>query len=258
MSPISSISSTSRTDTSALAELFASRYAPQAQLDTLPKPPAQAISKDISQAQNHLDKSGATTPAQATQNTQNVAFGLDTKSTQNPQDSKIPYNSAEKDILPTLKDFTSSTRQDTDYQQNQALELVSQLNKISQIEPNQIDATQTSQSPQSIQSLSRLEDTFTPSNELSAAIKAKSYFQNALIDADSFKSIAQRLHNDGVLSADEMIAVDFLSEKSPNISLKDFDAMIKNDNLSREMRGLIAQLVQKIHLMNYLSGGALA
>ncbi|MGX2972501.1 hypothetical protein [Helicobacter sp. T3_23-1059] len=252
MSPISSIFSTSRTDTSALAELFASRYAPQAQPKTLPNPPAQAISKDISQAQNHLDKSGATTPAQSTQNAQNVQFGLDTKSSQNQQDSKIPYTSAEKDILPTLKDFTSSVKQDTDYQQNQALELVSQINKISQIEPNQI------QSPQSIQSLERLEDTFTPSNELSAAMRAKSYFQNALIDADSFKSMAQRLHNDGVLSADEMIAVDFLSEKSPNISLKDFDAMIKNDNLSREMRGLIAQLVQKIHLMNYLSGGALA
>lgn len=243
MSQISSISSTSRTDTSALAELFASRYAPQAQVDPLPQPPAQAISKDISQAQNHLENSGATSPnstqnAQSTQNT----------TTQAKEDTKIPLNSAEKDSLPTLKDFTSSV------EQNPALDFVKQINQISQIEPNQA----TYEAPQGVQSISRLEDTLTLSDELSAAMRAKSYFKNALIDVDSFKAMAQQLHNDGVINRDEMIAVDFLSEKSPNISLKDFDTMIKNDNLSREMRGLIAQLVQKIHLMNYLSGGVLA
>ena len=245
---MSSISSTSRTDTSALAELFASRYAPQSA--TLPQTPAQNITQDISQAQNHLDTSGATTPARdsAKANTQQSP-----QTTQDKTDSKIPYNSAEKDTLPTLQDFIH----DPANEQNSALNLVSQINQISNID--QVSDTKSStQAPQGIQSISRLEDTFTPSDELSAAMRAKSYFKNALIDADSFKAMARQLHNDGVINRDEMMMVDFLSEKSPNISLKDFDSMIKNDNLSREMRGLIAQLVQKIHLMNYLSGGALA
>lgn len=246
MSPISSISSTSRTDTSALAELFASRYAPQSA--TLPQTPAQNITQDISQAQNHLDTSGATTPARdSTKTPQAPQTTQDSKT-----DSKVPYNSAEKDTLPTLKDFIH----DPANEQNSALNLVSQINQISNI--NQVsDAQNTAQAQQGVQSISRLEDTFTPSDELSAAMRAKSYFKNALIDADSFKAMARQLHNDGVINRDEMMMADFLSEKSPNISLKDFDSMIKNDNLSREMRGLIAQLVQKIHLMNYLSGGAL-
>lgn len=106
--------------------------------------------------------------------------------------------------------------------------------------------------------VSKIEDTFTPSRELSAAINARAYVKNGLADADSFRSMARQLQNDGVLNRDDMMAVDFLSSKSPNISLKDFDAMIKNDSLSREMRGLIAQLVQKLHMVNYISGGLMS
>lgn len=104
-------------------------------------------------------------------------------------------------------------------------------------------------------SLSRIQDVFTPSKELSAAMNAKSYVQDGFADVDKFKSMAKQLQSDGVLNHDDMMAVDFLSAKSPNISFKDFDAMIRNDNLSREMRTLIAQLVQKLHMVNYVSGG---
>lgn len=107
-------------------------------------------------------------------------------------------------------------------------------------------------------SLHKIEDTFTPSKELSAAMNAKSYVKNGLADVDSFKLMARQLQADGVLNRDDMMAVDFLSAKSPNISLQDFDAMIKNDNLSREMRGLISQLVQKLHMVNYISGGLMS
>lgn len=107
-------------------------------------------------------------------------------------------------------------------------------------------------------SLSRIEDAFTPSKELSAALNAKAYVKNGLSSVDAFKSMANQLQIDGVLNRDDMMAVDFLSAKSPNITLKDFDAMIKNDNLSREMRSLIAQLVQKLHMVDYLSGGLMS
>lgn len=107
-------------------------------------------------------------------------------------------------------------------------------------------------------SLHKIKDTFTPSKELSAAMNAKSYVKHGLADVDSFKLMARQLQADGVLNRDDMMAVDFLSAKSPNISLQDFDAMIKNDNLSREMRGLISQLVQKLHMVNYISGGLMS
>ncbi len=106
-------------------------------------------------------------------------------------------------------------------------------------------------------SLSRIEDTFTPSDELSAAMNAKSYVINGLADINSFRAMANQLQTDGILNRDDMMAVDFLATKSPNISLKDFDSVIRNENLSQEMRGLISQLVQKLHMMNYLSGGAM-
>lgn len=104
-------------------------------------------------------------------------------------------------------------------------------------------------------SLHKIQDTFTPSKELSAAMNAKAYVKNGLADVESFKSMAKQLQADGVLNRDDMMAVDFLSAKAPHISFQDFDAMIKNDNLSREMRSLISQLVQKLHMVNYISGG---
>lgn len=107
-------------------------------------------------------------------------------------------------------------------------------------------------------SLHRIQDTFTPSKELSAAMNAKAYVKNGLADVDSFKSMAKQLQADGVLNRDDMMAVDFLSAKAPHISFQDFDAMIKNDNLSREMRSLISQLVQKLHMVNYISGGLMS
>lgn len=121
-----------------------------------------------------------------------------------------------------------------------------------------IDSSDKSDYKDPYDSLHRIQDTFTPSKELSAAMNAKAYVKNGLADVDSFKSMAKQLQADGVLNRDDMMAVDFLSAKAPHISFQDFDAMIKNDNLSREMRSLISQLVQKLHMVNYISGGLMS
>lgn len=123
---------------------------------------------------------------------------------------------------------------------------------------DEIDSSDKSDYKDPYDSLHRIQDTFTPSKELSAAMNAKAYVKNGLADVDSFKSMAKKLQADGVLNRDDMMAVDFLSAKAPHISLQDFDAMIKNDNLSREMRSLISQLVQKLHMVNYISGGLMS
>lgn len=123
---------------------------------------------------------------------------------------------------------------------------------------DEIDSSDKSDYKDPYDSLHRIQDTFTPSKELSAAMNAKAYVKNGLADVDSFKSMAKQLQADGVLNRDDMMAVDFLSAKAPHISFQDFDAMIKNDNLSREMRSLISQLVQKLHMVNYISGGLMS
>ena len=123
---------------------------------------------------------------------------------------------------------------------------------------DEIDSSDKSDYKDPYDSLHRIQDTFTPSKELSAAMNAKAYVKNGLADVESFKSMAKQLQADGVLNRDDMMAVDFLSAKAPHISFQDFDAMIKNDNLSREMRSLISQLVQKLHMVNYISGGLMS
>lgn len=123
---------------------------------------------------------------------------------------------------------------------------------------DEIDSGDKSDYKDPYDSLHKIQDTFTPSKELSAAMNAKAYVKNGLADVDSFKSMAKQLQADGVLNRDDMMAVDFLSAKAPHISFQDFDAMIKNDNLSREMRSLISQLVQKLHMVNYISGGLMS
>lgn len=123
---------------------------------------------------------------------------------------------------------------------------------------DEIDSSDKSDYKDPYDSLHKIQDTFTPSKELSAAMNAKAYVKNGLADVESFKSMAKQLQADGVLNRDDMMAVDFLSAKAPHISFQDFDAMIKNDNLSREMRSLISQLVQKLHMVNYISGGLMS
>lgn len=123
---------------------------------------------------------------------------------------------------------------------------------------DEIDSGDKSDYKDPYDSLHKIQDTFTPSKELSAAMNAKAYVKNGLADVESFKSMAKQLQADGVLNRDDMMAVDFLSAKAPHISFQDFDAMIKNDNLSREMRSLISQLVQKLHMVNYISGGLMS
>ncbi len=154
-----------------------------------------------------------------------------------------------------LESSTNTTEKDPMLGLLSALAPVKSLDKIQGIDEADSGSLHKDSQKDPYDSLHRIQDTFTPSKELSAAMSAKAYVKNGLADVDSFKSMAKQLQADGVLNRDDMMAVDFLSAKSPNISLKDFDAMIKNDNLSREMRSLISQLVQKLHMVNYISGG---
>ena len=212
-------SSTSAQETKALSELFAQRANLQSNLQATPE----------SNAQSKLDSS---------------------KSAESAVSKPESTNAVKEDF--SMQSFLNALAPNTQASGLARAQAVQGVSGVKGLDENLGSA----QDP--YDSLHKIKDTFTPSKELSAAMNAKSYVKHGLADVDSFKLMARQLQADGVLNRDDMMAVDFLSAKSPNISLQDFDAMIKNDNLSREMRGLISQLVQKLHMVNYISGGLMS
>lgn len=215
-------SSTSAQETKALSELFAQRANLQSNLQATPE----------SNAQSKLDSS---------------------KSAESAVSKPESTNAVKEDF--SMQSFLNALAPNTQASELARAQAVQGVSGVKGLDEN-LGSAQDPQDP--YDSLHKIKDTFTPSKELSAAMNAKSYVKHGLADVDSFKLMARQLQADGVLNRDDMMAVDFLSAKSPNISLQDFDAMIKNDNLSREMRGLISQLVQKLHMVNYISGGLMS
>ena len=215
-------SSTSAQETKALSELFAQRANLQSNLQATPE----------SNAQSRLDSS---------------------KSAESATSKPESTNAVKEDF--SMQSFLNALAPNTQASELARTQAAQGVSWVKGLDEN-LGSAQDPQDP--YDSLHKIKDTFTPSKELSAAMNAKSYVKHGLADVDSFKLMARQLQADGVLNRDDMMAVDFLSAKSPNISLQDFDAMIKNDNLSREMRGLISQLVQKLHMVNYISGGLMS
>lgn len=215
-------SSTSAQETKALSELFAQRANLQSNLQATPE----------SNAQSKLDSS---------------------KSAESATSKPESTNAVKEDF--SMQSFLNALAPNTQASGLARAQAAQGVSGVKGLDEN-LGSAQDPQDP--YDSLHKIKDTFTPSKELSAAMNAKSYVKHGLADVDSFKLMARQLQADGVLNRDDMMAVDFLSAKSPNISLQDFDAMIKNDNLSREMRGLISQLVQKLHMVNYISGGLMS
>lgn len=184
------------------------------------------------------------TSLRASQDLESRTLASKTEPSQSPKELESSRNTIEKDSMLGLLS---------------ALAPAKSLNKTQGIKGfDETDSSGNSNYKDPYASLHRIQDTFTPSKELSAAMNAKTYVKNGFADVDSFKSMAKQLQTDGVLNRDDMMAVDFLSAKAPHISFQDFDAMIKNDNLSREMRSLISQLIQKLHMVNYISGGLMS
>lgn len=218
-------SSTSAQETKALSELFAQRANLQSNLQATPE----------SNAQSRLDSS---------------------KSAESAVSKPESTNAVKEDF--SMQSFLNALAPNDKVSESSELARTQAAQGVSGVKglDENLGSAQNPQDP--YDSLHKIKDTFTPSKELSAAMNAKSYVKHGLADVDSFKLMARQLQADGVLNRDDMMAVDFLSAKSPNISLQDFDAMIKNDNLSREMRGLISQLVQKLHMVNYISGGLMS
>ncbi|PAF41327.1 hypothetical protein [Helicobacter sp. 11S03491-1] len=103
-----------------------------------------------------------------------------------------------------------------------------------------------------------IEDSFVPSKEYTKIIELQDQIKGGFKDVNSFVVISEKLHKEGILNNDDMIAVDFLAKESPKPDFDEFNKIMQNDYLSLEMKGLISRLVQKLEMIDYLSKGAMS
>ncbi|PAF44353.1 hypothetical protein [Helicobacter sp. 11S02629-2] len=101
------------------------------------------------------------------------------------------------------------------------------------------------------------QDVFVKSKYTQKIEKLGNDIKGGLNDMTSFQALANRLQREDILNSGDMIAVKFLSSHSPTSKLEDFDKVLRNENLSVEMRSLIATLINKLHTINYLHSGLL-
>ena len=174
-------------------------------------------------------------------------------------DSKTENMKALSELLTNRYD-TTHTKENKNNQENKAQEIAhsNAINALNPLNPlNQIDTN----SQNTITNLSTnpkpINDSLSLSKEFDAALKAKDYVTNGMADVNAFKAMAQQLNINGILNKDDMLAVDFLAKKAPDISFQNFNAVLKNQNLSYEMHDLIAQLIHKLQMVNYLSNGTM-
>ncbi|PAF42487.1 hypothetical protein [Helicobacter sp. 11S02596-1] len=156
----------------------------------------------------------------------------------------------------SLKDiFSSRYRQDItpDVSPNLTADIASNVGKSGPVGGDKIDKNSSSH----LGRIKNIHDEFLPSQEYTRIQNIKDQVAGGFKNVDSFISMAQTLKNENVISNNDMIAVDFLAKESPKLSFDAFNRIIRNDNLSMEMKGLISQLVQKLQMIDYLSKGAL-
>lgn len=101
------------------------------------------------------------------------------------------------------------------------------------------------------------QDVFVKSEYLQKLESLGDYIQGGFRDAQSFMNMANALQGESILNSQDLIAANYVSRVSDDISFDSFNKIIQNENLSMEMRGLITQLVNKLYNINYVHAGLL-
>lgn len=104
----------------------------------------------------------------------------------------------------------------------------------------------------------KIQDTFSPSQDYKKIKEAEKYIKDALKDTPSFLALADKLQKENIISKQEKIAADFLAAKSPSLDFESFEATSRTQGINLEMQQAIRNLIQKLQMINYLSGNILA
>ncbi len=99
------------------------------------------------------------------------------------------------------------------------------------------------------------QDVFVKSEYLQKIESLGDSIQGGFRDAESFVSMANILHGENILNNQDLIAANYLAKTSKDINFESFNKVLKNENLSMEMKGLISQLMNKLYNINYVHAG---
>lgn len=114
------------------------------------------------------------------------------------------------------------------------------------------------QSIRSLQSFDiarRIEDRFSPSQELQKAREIGGDLEGGFRDKNSFEKLSNTLRKEGLIDSNEKVAMDYLKNNSSKVSFDEFDRIAANDNHSKEMKGLIDSVVNKMKFVDSVNGG---
>ena len=114
------------------------------------------------------------------------------------------------------------------------------------------------QSIRSLQSFDiarRIEDRFSPSQELQKAREIGGDLEGGFRDKNSFEKLSNTLRKEGLIDSNEKVAMDYLKNNSSKVCFDEFDRIAANDNHSKEMKGLIDSVVNKMKFVDSVNGG---
>lgn len=111
------------------------------------------------------------------------------------------------------------------------------------------------QSLQSVDITRRIEDRFSPSQELKKAREIGGDLEGGFRDKTSFENLSDTLRKEGLINSNEKVAMDYLKNHSSKVSFDEFDKIAANDDHSKEMQGLIDSVINKMKFVDNVNGG---
>ncbi|TLD82136.1 hypothetical protein LS68_003825 [Helicobacter sp. MIT 05-5293] len=101
----------------------------------------------------------------------------------------------------------------------------------------------------------RIDDRFSPSIELTKAREIGGQLEGGFRDKTSFENLADTLKNESLINNNERTAMEYLKNNSSKLSFDEFEKIAANDNHSKEMKGLIDSVVNKMKFVDSVNGG---
>ena len=131
----------------------------------------------------------------------------------------------------------------------------------SEQKPNGVDSINNSdKSTQSLQYVDiarRMEDRFSPSEELKKAREIGGELEGGFNDKTSFENLSSTLRKQGLINSNEQVAMDYLKNRSSKLDFDEFSKIASNDNHSKEMKGLIDSVIKTMDFVDNVNGGVL-
>lgn len=101
------------------------------------------------------------------------------------------------------------------------------------------------------------QDVFVKSEYLQKIEGLGDSIQGGFKDASSFMAMANILRGENILNSQDLIAAGYIAKTSDDINFEAFNRILRNEQLSMEMKGLISQLVNKLYNINYVHAGSM-